>query len=548
MTTLDDPNTLSVPQLSTGNLLNSLINIHGHTSTVVIGAIIAFTLISFLSPKHDPREPPLAPSPIPIFGHVLGFLFNRFNYFDKLSDRLQLPIFTICMPGRRIYVVTKPELISRVDKLHKAISFAPIISEFSSVTCGTSQEATDILNQNLFGEHGNWGLVEDMVVGMRETLKPGTMLDDMNRVMAQEVSELLEAVKPGPNQQYRPIQLADCVAEIVTTATTNSVYGPMNPYKDPEVRKAFFAFEKGIMLMLVAPFPAFTAKKYLDEREKVAKALGVYFSERHFEHGSGLAKARFDYSVKNNVACADIGRFEIGGTIAILLNTLPSVYWMLLIVHTVPGLLADIRAEVDAASMIDRVAKTATLDITVVKNQCPLLLSTLKESLRTHGMGTAVRTVTMDTDVDGYLLKKGGLVQIPIQVAHKDRTFWGANADSFDPRRFLKETGSGKKIPDDTGYRAFGGGKHLCPGRFFATNEILAVVALFVSRYEMRPANGKKWILPTTTKSNAVAQVSQPDFELDMEICNRAGYDEYNWKVEVSSSRKVSTVLPDDKV
>jgi len=39
-----------------------------------------------------------------------------------------------------------------------------------------------------------------------------------------------------------------------------------------------------------------------------------------------LAKAIYDYSVKNNVWLADIGRFEIGGTIAILVNTLPSCY------------------------------------------------------------------------------------------------------------------------------------------------------------------------------------------------------------------------------
>jgi cytochrome P450 len=447
-------------------------NLNSFTLATAGLAFLFVTLNHLLSPEHDPREPPMVPPSIPIFGHMFGFMRHSFAYYGKLRDRSQLPIFTVCMPGRKIYIVTKPDLISKVDKKNKSISFAPIISEFSSVTCGTSKEANEILEHNLFGEHGAQSLVEDMVVGMRETLKPSKMLDDMNQTMAREVSDLMDAIKPEPGQRCRKIQLGGFVEHVVTMATTNSVYGPHNPYKNKEVKEAFFAFEKGIMKMLVAPFPTYTARKYIAEREKVAKALGTYFAEGHHEEGSGLAKARWDYSVKNRVPIPDIGRFEIGGTIAILLNTLPSVYWMLLIVHVVPGLLADLRREIHAALTLDSERKKATIDVTVVKNECPLLMSTLKESLRIRGMGTAVRMVLEDTELSGYLLKKGTMLQIPIGVAHSDRDHWGADTDLFDPRRFLKDPASGKKVPDDSGYRAFGGGKHLCPGRWFAVSKL----------------------------------------------------------------------------
>lgn len=531
----------------TKRLVNKMQDVNGFSMTVV-GLMFLFALHYLLSPKLDPREPPLAPAGIPVIGHVIGFMRNSFKYYGKLHEKLGLPIFTISMPGRKIYVITKPDLISRVDRKNKAISFAPIISEFSSVTCGTSNEATRILNDNLLGEHGNWGLCEDMVVGMREALKPGPNLDKMNKTMAAEICDSLNAIKPVPGQKFRPLQLWSWVTEVVTMATTNSVYGPHNPYKNQEIKDAFWTYEKGIMLMLVSPFPSKTLRESIKARDKVTETLGTYFAERHFEQGSGLAKARFDYSVKNKVPIADIGRFEIGGTIAILVNTLPSVYWMLLMVHVVPGLLEELRSEIDAALLIDEKTKKITIDITTVKNQCPLLLSTLKESLRFRGMGTAVRTVVQDTEIDGYLLKKGALVQIPIEVAHSDKLFWGPDATSFNARRFVKEvnpeTGP-KKIPDDTGYRAFGGGKHLCPGRFFATNEILAVVALFVSRYEMRPSSGE-WHLPTTYNSNAAAQVATPDYELDMEVTNRAGFEEYDWNIELKPSNKVVAVMAGD--
>lgn len=529
-------------------LKNTDVNLNGFSLVALGVTVLLLALNKLLLPSYDPREPPLAPTSIPIFGHVFGFMRNSFGYYEKLNKKLKLPIFTINMPGRKIYVVTKPDLITKVDKQSKVFSFAPIISEFSSVTCGTSKEATEILNQNLLGEHGNWGLCEDMVSGMRESLKPGENLDNMNKTMAAEVCRLLEETKPEAGKEFRVIRLSAWVSEVVTMATTNSVYGPMNPYKRQDIKDAFWTFEKGIMKMLVSPFPAYTAKDSIQARNKVTKALGDYFVNGYHEKGSGLAKARFNYSVKNNVPLADIGRFEIGGTIAILVNTLPSCYWMLLLIHAVPGLLAEIRAEVDAALMINDKTNEVTIDITTVKNSCPLLLSTFKESLRYRAMGTAVRVVVQDTNLGGHLLKKGSMLQIPLPTIHSNSDHWGQSAEEFDPYRFVKDPKAGKKIPDDSGYRSFGGGKHLCPGRFFATNEILAVVALFISRYEMRPVNGGDWTFPTTANSNPATQVAQPDYELDMEVRNRPGFEKYNWNVELRKSTTVNAVLSGDRV
>ncbi|ELR04278.1 hypothetical protein VC83_08087 [Pseudogymnoascus destructans] len=506
-------------------------NLNCFTVGVVGATLLLLAMGKLLLPSYDTREPPLAPPGIPIFGHMFGFMRNSFGYYEKMNKKLRLPIFTMLMPGRKIYVITKPELVARVDRQNKFFSFAPIVSEFSSVTCGTSKAANEILSQNLLGEHGNWGLCEDMVIGMRESLKPGENLDKMNVIMAKEVCRSLDQTKPEDGKDARIIQLSAWVADVVTMATTKSVYGPENPYEREDIRDAFWEFEKGIMKMLVAPFPEYTAKESIKARNKVTQVLADYYANGHHEQGSALAKARYDYSVKNNVPLADIGRFEIGGTIAILVNTLPSCYWMLLLVHTTPGLLEELRAEVDAALIIDKETNKAMIDITAIKNDCHLLSSTLKESLRFRGMGTAVRIVVQDTDIGGYLLKKGSMVQIPLQVLHHDRDNWGPEAESFDPYRFVK--GAGKKLPDESGYRSWGGGKHLCPGRFFATNEILAVVALFISRYEMRPVGGGDWVMPTTANSNAATQVAQPDFEMDMEVRNRVGFEHYTWNVEL---------------
>jgi hypothetical protein len=214
-------------------------NLHIATIRTIGLGLALLALSQLLLPSYNRREPPLAPSKLPVFGHMLGFMRNSFGYYEKLNKKLKLPIFTIRMPGRKIYVVTKPELITKVDKQSKAFSFAPIKSEFSSITCGTSKEAIEILNQNLLGKHRKWGLCEDMVIGMRESLRPGDNLDCMNKTMASEVCRLLEDTKPEAEKEFRIIKLSAWVAEVVTMATTNSVYGPMNPYKHRDITDAF---------------------------------------------------------------------------------------------------------------------------------------------------------------------------------------------------------------------------------------------------------------------------------------------------------------------
>lgn len=129
-------------------------------------------------------------------------------------------------------------------------------------------------------------------------------------------------------------------------------------------------------------------------------------------------------------------------------------------------------------------------------------------------MGVSVREVVEDTYLDQWLLKKGAILQMPSRVVHQDVSLWGGSVGEFNPRRFLAEEKGNR--PSDHCFRPFGGGKTLCPGPHFATNEVLAVVALFISRFEMKPVDGR-WELPTTVKTNA-AVMMEPDNDVEVEI------------------------------
>ena len=138
-----------------------------------------------------------------------------------------------------MHVVAKPELIQTVQKQHKTLAFPPIEAKFASKVCGASLNAQAILDKNVNGDEGDFGLSMESYAAMRSALKPGAELDDMNRVMIQEISKSLDLLQPNKGES-RKIGLYAWLRDAITTATTRSVYGPMNPYDDEAIADAFW--------------------------------------------------------------------------------------------------------------------------------------------------------------------------------------------------------------------------------------------------------------------------------------------------------------------
>lgn len=143
------------------------------------------------------------------------------------------------LPGQKMYVVTRPELIQTVQKLHKTLAFPPIEAKFASKICGTSLEAQAILSRNVNGDDGDFGLSMESYAAMRDALKPGSELDGMNRIMLQEITKSLDTLQPTRGES-RKISMYAWLRDAITTATTRSAYGPKNPYDNKAIADAFW--------------------------------------------------------------------------------------------------------------------------------------------------------------------------------------------------------------------------------------------------------------------------------------------------------------------
>jgi hypothetical protein len=244
--------------------------------------------------------------------------------------------------------------------------------------------------------------------------------------------------------------------------------------------------------LIMNVLPTLTAKDAIAAMEFGSSAFERYFKDGHHLKGSALVRARFAHSSEHSLCINDIGRAEFTNGVALLSNTVPNTFWMLYHVYSNPAILAECRAELRA--IISNDAKR-TVDMSKVKSECPVLLSTYKEVLRTYSTAVTARLVTEDHLLDGqYLLKKGGTILMPSPVQHLSDV-WGDDKDAFNHKRFTR-TGSQRTNP--ASFRAFGGGTTLCPGRHFATTEILAFVAVTILQFDIRPVSGH-WMPPATT-------------------------------------------------
>ncbi|KAF9237105.1 cytochrome P450 [Melanogaster broomeanus] len=135
--------------------------------------------------------------------------------------------------------------------------------------------------------------------------------------------------------------------------------------------------------------------------------------------------------------------------------------------------------------------------------------SFLKESQRFEGMGCVImsRKAMKDfTFSNGTVIPKGTLVVVASAATHHDNEFY-ENADMFDPFRFSNmrdEEGEGVKhefVSTNPEYLTFGHGRHACPGRFFAANELKSMLAHVVMRYDIKLEDG---IRPQSLRIGAV--------------------------------------------
>jgi cytochrome P450 len=130
--------------------------------------------------------------------------------------------------------------------------------------------------------------------------------------------------------------------------------------------------------------------------------------------------------------------------------------------------------------------------------------SLLKETMRMHPLGAVSfqrqvnKTFTLS---NGQVIPKGVTIEVPALAQQQDSDVF-PDADKFNPWRFfqlrekaraqgeVEAAAQNQFVSVNTEHLSFGYGRHACPGRFFAANEIKMIVANTILEYDIKMPEG----------------------------------------------------------
>jgi cytochrome P450 len=118
--------------------------------------------------------------------------------------------------------------------------------------------------------------------------------------------------------------------------------------------------------------------------------------------------------------------------------------------------------------------------------------SFIKESHRhTNHLVDLPHYVTSEsyTFYNGYTIPEGRMISMYFESSLKSKEAFGDDAEEFKPFRFVDTNSNATKV--DRFFIAFGNGKHACPGRFFAINEIKLILHRLILKYNISTKSGK---------------------------------------------------------
>jgi len=306
--------------------------------------------------------------------------------------------------------------------------------------------------------------------------------------------------------------------------------------------------------MMLNIMPSSVAPKAYYGREALQNALTEYFAS---DHGADddipkFTEERMALERSFGMTPSAMAGLEIAVIHGSLSNTIPTAFWMLVYVFSNPELVERLRAEaksvVTETRLSDRGQRVMTINIVRLEDRCPLLFSTFRETQRVISIAVLNRRILADTVVsDGkksYLLKKGNALQISHGVTHNLEEVWGPTVREFDPKRFIRlsdvssgDNDSGTPIPPGA-YTPFGAGKHICPGRFFASGEILGFILPLILGFEVVGSTGGPVHIPDVATPWITTGLGKPRAGSDLAavIRKRAEWEDVLWQVVAPKS------------
>jgi cytochrome P450 len=298
-------------------------------------------------------------------------------------------------------------------------------------------------------------------------------------------SEQLDELLPDCKEQE--IDLYNFCKTTMFNSSCNAVFGRDFPCE--AMSKDYARFEQSISYFIKG-YPRLIDREGFQARENVYNYLKSYLADpAAVANASQLVISHMNsFEQKPEVNELDNkASYFMGILFASASNVVPAAFWIVAHTLATPGMIEKVRAII--AENYDAVSDTFNWEPLFANENLKSLIS---ETLRLHSNITNARLVTEDTEMvigpnkEKKVVKKGEVLLLVSDLVHWDPAVY-PEPEKWIPERFLPEN-AGKLILAEKNWKAYvpwGGGLHMCSGRFFAMNEMVVQLTLMLWYFDI---------------------------------------------------------------
>nr|VWO96212.1 Cytochrome P450 51 [Ganoderma boninense] len=388
--------------------------------------------------------------------------------------------FKVPASDRRMVVVSGRELVEELRKRGDEELSAP----------GGSQESKYIFDAAVLADEYHVEVVKEKL-----TRKLPALLPDVIDEVRVAIKDHIVTKEDGRNEEYLSLAV-DFAVDFMKTVIVLRLF----PTFLKPIVSLFYNLVKRDTARAV-PF----LRPIIEERQWASAELGEDWNDKpNCNVQNDLLQFLLDKATSKNETVFAIAQRLLTLNFAAIHTSSNTITHALTRLAEDPELVGPLRDEIEKSIAADGWTSPALANMWKLD-------SLLRETLRFHGIGllSMGRKAMKDSDLtlrDGTHIPCGALVQAAAYAMHHDSVaLGGGRADAFDAFRYARMR-SGSQATTTTSqdggarhrgarhqftstspeYVAFGHGAHACPGRYFASNELKAVLAYIVLNYDLR--------------------------------------------------------------
>ncbi|CAH1258564.1 CYP7A1 [Branchiostoma lanceolatum] len=462
--------------------------------TVLLGVCLVVVLVVILlqitTRRRKPGEPPLEPGPLPYLGVALEFSQNPLGFITS-RWRKYGDVFTVRLAGHYTTFVLDPRSFTHAIRNTRVLDFRAFSNKIAHRVFGMPI---------VYGTPRDWVRADSDALFSQELQGQG--LDKVTEVMMGNLQSAMLAATDVTVEWNRG-ELWSFVYRIMFSASYKTLFGEHKEHKDETARllhamEEFQKYDKRFP-EIISNVPwwlmGHTKKRYGYLKSMVSPA------ELCQRDVSDFIRMRQEIYGDGNLSPDETAAFNFATMWASMSNTVPAAFWTLYHLLKDPVAMNAVKAEVNQAlketgQSLEHVKKGDKI-IHVTRqqlNDMKCLGSAINEALRMCSASMIIRVATEDAELalesgSTFRIRKGDRVALYPGFLHMDPEVFD-DPETFKYDRFL-ENGMEKTTFYKKGRKLryyllpFGHGVSMCPGRFFALNEIKQFVTIVVCYFNM---------------------------------------------------------------